>query len=461
VTSAAGPPVPPATSTATPQEAPTIRRSRRWVDFVLAHRWWAGITGFLTVAALVAATIPIFRSDPPGQGQSTSGNQNCVVQGQGNVVTCGFGNTSSKQSGTGTIAITVTPAKEPVTSFILPIDVPLESFPPEMSNGCDTKQLVWLRRYGRELREDYSVKLKNTAATDAMITLDNIRVENPSAAEVPTALRFFCPDQGEGDVTQVMVDLDRGGSVSFSAYHGAEKPGSLFAFNLSPGEQGGLDFRITGAASAYSGRLVADVSGPDGKLIVPIPVEASDGSFSRPGAGKGSAFRVYWGGTGIFYCSFGAVPNSIRQRTPSQIRSTLTELARGKCVASNVGNSPSGATRGSEAGTPCGQPAGNTASASPPPNCSDAEARSAAESLGSHLQSHWPALAHWSTAPDFEPYARPKVEALVKLCGKDWAILVVEDLNVTGPTWRAMSNWAEVAPDLAQASAGASARGSS
>ena len=75
------------------------------------------------------------------------------------------------------------------------------------------------------------------------------------------------------------------------------------------------------------------------------------------------------------------------------------------------------------------------------PVCTDAEAQLAATTLGSDFHARWPTLATWADAPDFEAYAKPKVQALASACGKTWAFLVLQNMNIVGVSWRAMTSW--------------------
>jgi len=71
--------------------------------------------------------------------------------------------------------------------------------------------------------------------------------------------------------------------------------------------------------------------------------------------------------------------------------------------------------------------------------CADLQKLS--DQLGNQFASHWPKYPHWTDAPDFQSFAKPKIQALTQQCGKDDALAVINDMSVVGPTYRSFFVW--------------------
>lgn len=61
-----------------------------------------------------------------------------------------------------------------------------------------------------------------------------------------------------------------------------------------------------------------------------------------------------------------------------------------------------------------------------------------AAKMGNDFAERFTGNVSWAAHPDFDSYARPKLQALVNACGSSNAAKVLEGLNVVGPTWRAL-----------------------
>lgn len=49
----------------------------------------------------------------------------------------------------------------------------------------------------------------------------------------------------------------------------------------------------------------------------------------------------------------------------------------------------------------------------------------------------------WYNAPNFEQVMKPKILQVRSACGSNFAVSVVEQMNVVGTTWRALFGWAQ------------------
>jgi hypothetical protein len=85
-----------------------------------------------------------------------------------------------------------------------------------------------------------------------------------------------------------------------------------------------------------------------------------------------------------------------------------------------------------------------TTTAAPPPSGGCADPQAVANNLGAQFSAHWPGVVSWADQPDFESFARPRIEAMAASCGKAGAESVLEDMNVVGHTWQAFTAWAGV-----------------
>lgn len=220
--------------------------------------------------------------------------------------------------------------EKPVTQFFLPIDVPLEEFPPSPADagGCTSEQIDWLRKVGVERPPAYYITIRNSGESGALLTLDNMIADPLVREPVRRGFLFDCIAQGAGDLAVVKLDLDRGGpAVSLID----ESRTKNFVFNLAAGEQETLEIRLSGERSLYSGQLVVDVASSEGKKSVAVPLPTKDGKFSHPGAGPAADFHVTVSVTkpGVFYCSVEPPGRSMVgpvKCTPRTIRAMVQKL---------------------------------------------------------------------------------------------------------------------------------------
>jgi hypothetical protein len=73
-----------------------------------------------------------------------------------------------------------------------------------------------------------------------------------------------------------------------------------------------------------------------------------------------------------------------------------------------------------------------------------ANPQAVANGLRADFSAHWPGAEFWYSQPDFESYARPKIEAMARSCGKSGTATVISDMNIVGITYQAFSSWAGV-----------------
>lgn len=304
-----------------------VTQQRTGFRRLLTSPLWLGLTGLLTAAAVVIAYVALKAPEPDPKapiipGTTAQVQQGCVAQGASNTVNCSFSPSNGGPSPSD-LSIQVERDDE-VTTFALPLDAPLETFPSEMSPGCDSKQRSWLRKYGTELPETYFIKVRNLAGSGANITFDNPRIISLTNKSVPDKIWFNCSSAGMGSIASVRADLSVDGRMTFAPPGAEPQPISLFSYNLVPGEEGDLALHLSGFGNEHSGTLVATVKAGTETRTIPVPIQGANGSFGTAGLGRGSTFQVNLGPEpGVFFCET-VGKDDLANCTPSQIRARLT-----------------------------------------------------------------------------------------------------------------------------------------
>ncbi len=192
--------------------------------------------------------------------------------------------------------------KPGVTEFALPLDARLEEMPSGGGFYCSPDIVEWLEEVGTEIPPYQRIAIQNTAEEGAMLAMSNVRAVDVRKYEPRPVMVFECPDGGSSDSALLHLRLDRDPQAQEVDRQSNEtRP---FAFNLEPGERGGIVVVLLGdRGHSYSGRLVADISSGGRTKTVDLPLNGRVDGFDRISPGKYGKVVVKPGPEpGTFHC---------------------------------------------------------------------------------------------------------------------------------------------------------------
>lgn len=265
---------------------------------LMVHKWWVGITGIVTVAALVVALMQYLGSrsadlSPSVQSKAGNNSANCNASGSGNNLTCVV-SAPAPDASLKDLEITTEPSDDLGVSYVIPLTRGWKDLPLKDDAGlCSTAQVSWLKAHGYEVWDSFITSIRSSANSGPMISLTNLRVEELTVKQSEPNIFFQCPTAGSGSTVVATLDLDQRGKVQVQQSDSTDAlklPGSAFSFNLQPGESGTIIFHPRGLDGYYTGRVVATVRAGSESRDVTIPLNGE--TFTRNGPGKSQDLRI-------------------------------------------------------------------------------------------------------------------------------------------------------------------------
>lgn len=212
---------------------------------------------------------------------------------------------STREAGTGTLAVEVVPRRTGITgAFAVPITAPFDELPRELARHpsdrydiCSPAQLDWLARYGRAFVNHFYVNLHNTADSGTRIIVDRFSTKGSLETPAVPLVAVYCVEPVGGPISMQSAGLPADTLSTASFLPGIQTDslaGSPVMYELEPGESADL-FLMVSSVQSLEGHLTARVRSGTEEEEVRLSVDGA-GPLYLPAFGVTRNFAVHLGG---------------------------------------------------------------------------------------------------------------------------------------------------------------------